>query len=159
MKVNLGSDITEFIFQTVEGTIAKFNGATIDQIIHDLILRGKEIGFLDVLAKEYSDFRPFLLQNFGFNESLNVYTIPESRGFKSHINVNIRIKYYLESYLTRCERASFSDIVSAIMPLLKNGTTPENQTILNVLEDISERLGTDCWRLHKDGQQELKMNG
>jgi hypothetical protein len=43
------------------------------------------------------------------------------------------------------------------MPLLKNGVTPEHQTILNVLEAVGERVGADSWRLNKTGQQELFM--
>jgi len=39
------------------------------------------------------------------------------------------------------------------MPLLKNGKTPEEQTILSVLEDIAERYGKDCWRLKADVPQ------
>lgn len=157
MKVNLGADLLELVMQTIEGTIAKFNGATIDQIVHNLILRGKELGFLDMLAKEYSDIRPFLQQNFGYDMERNVYTIPESRGFKSHIDVNLRIKYFLESYLTRCKQAKFSDIVSEIMPLLKNGSTPEKQTIRGVLEDIAERVGKDSWRLKAGNQKTFAM--
>jgi hypothetical protein len=38
---------------------------------------------------------------------------------------------------------------------LKNGTTPENQTILTVLEDIGERIGEDSWRLKREGQLSL----
>jgi hypothetical protein len=41
------------------------------------------------------------------------------------------------------------------MPLLKNGKTPENQTILNVLEDIAEKVNNDGWKLKKDGQLRL----
>ena len=65
--------------------------------------------------------------------------------------MRLRIRFYLVPYLNRCERegreACIDDIVPAIMPLLKNGTTPEEQTILSVLEDIGERYGKDCWRL------------
>jgi hypothetical protein len=50
---------------------------------------------------------------------------------------------------------TFDDIVFNIMPLLKNGVTPEHQTILKVLETVAERVGTDGWRLIKGGQQEL----
>jgi len=50
---------------------------------------------------------------------------------------------------------SFDEFVLYILPLLKNGTTPENQTILNVLEDIGEHIGHDKWRLRKGGQQRL----
>jgi hypothetical protein len=47
--------------------------------------------------------------------------------------------------------AHFDEIVLYIMPLLKNGITPEHQTILNVLEDIADRIG-DGWRLKAVGQ-------
>jgi len=49
----------------------------------------------------------------------------------------------------------FDEIILAILPLLKNGTTPENQTILNVLENIADRVGQDGWRLKKEGQLTL----
>jgi hypothetical protein len=39
--------------------------------------------------------------------------------------------------------------------MLKNGTTPENQTILSVLEDIAQRVGDDNWRLKQEGQLSL----
>jgi hypothetical protein len=41
------------------------------------------------------------------------------------------------------------------MPLLRNGVTPEKQTILNVLEHIGERVGKDCWQLKQTGQGSL----
>lgn len=79
--------------------------------------------------------------------------------FKTQIDERLRIKYYLISYLRRMEHNKqyphFNDIILYIMPLLKNGTTPENQTILSVLEDIAERVGMDCWRLKHNGQGEL----
>jgi len=49
-----------------------------------------------------------------------------------------------------CASAHFDEIVLAILPLLKNGTTPPHQTILSVLEDVAERVGEDSWRLKKD---------
>ncbi|QYX30403.1 MULTISPECIES: hypothetical protein [Sphaerospermopsis] len=50
---------------------------------------------------------------------------------------------------------SFDEIVLHLLPLLKNGTTPENQTILTVLQDIGERIGEDSWRLKREGQLSL----
>jgi hypothetical protein len=49
----------------------------------------------------------------------------------------------------------FDEIVLAILPLLRNGTTPESQTILNVLEDIAEHVGQESWRLKREGQATL----
>ena len=49
----------------------------------------------------------------------------------------------------------FDEIILYIIPLLKNGVTPENQTILNILEDIAERTGSDCWHLKSEVQLKL----
>lgn len=77
----------------------------------------------------------------------------------THLTVRLRIRYYLISFLRRMEleekNPTFDEIVFNILPLLKNGITPENQTILKVLEDIGEHIGHDRWRLHKGGQRDL----
>jgi len=41
------------------------------------------------------------------------------------------------------------------MPLLKNGITPESQTILNVLRTIANPVGKDTWKLKTKGQLDL----
>jgi hypothetical protein len=51
--------------------------------------------------------------------------------------------------------STFDEIILEILPLLKNGMTPEDQTVLSVLEDIAERIGEDSWRLKREGQQTL----
>ena len=159
MKANLGMNITEIVIQTIEGIIAKNDGATLEQINDELIIKGLELGFLDLLAKEYSDLTPILLDNFDYDENNQLYTIKKNTKFKSQIDVKLRIKYYLISYLRRMEKEhknpSFDEIVLNILPLLKNGTTPENQTILTVLEDIAERIGDNSWRLKREGQLSL----
>ena len=50
---------------------------------------------------------------------------------------------------------NFDDIILNIIPLLKNGVTPENQTILTVLEDIAEHIGNNSWKLKVNGQGKL----
>lgn len=159
MKANLGMDITELITQTIEGIIAKNNGATLEQINDELIIKGLELGFLDLLKKQYSDLTPLLLENFDYSEETQLYTIRKNFKFKTQVDVKLRIRYYLISYLRRMEREkhnpTFDEIVFYILPLLKNGTTPKNQTILKVLEDVGEHIGEGCWRLKKDGQRSL----
>lgn len=159
MKANLGMDVAEIVMQTIEGIIAKYNGATLEQINDELIIKGLELGFLDLLKKEYSDLTPILLEKFDYDEKTDVYTIKRDTKFTTHLDVRLRIKYYLISYLRRMERENkfphFDEIVLAILPLLKNGTTPENQTVLNVLEDIGEHIGQDSWRLKREGQTTL----
>jgi hypothetical protein len=159
MKANLGMDIAEIVMQTIEGIIAKHNGATLEQINDELIIKGLELGFLDLLKKEYTDLTPILMEKFDYDEKTEVFSIKKDTKFSTHIDVRLRIKYYLISYLRRKERENisphFDEIVLAILPLLKNGSTPQNQTILKVLEDIGEHVGEDCWRLRRLGQIKL----
>ncbi|MBU1631156.1 MAG: DNA methylase, partial [Candidatus Omnitrophica bacterium] len=108
---------------------------------------------LDLLKKEYSDLTPILMETFDYDEKKEVFTIKHK--FKTGVDVRLRIRYYLLSYLTRMERErhnpTFDEIVLYILPLLKNGTTPENQTISSVLEDIAQHVGNDCWKLKSGG--------
>ena len=159
LRAHIGMDIAEIVMQTIEGIIAKHDGATLEQINDELIIKGLELGFLDLLKKEYSDLTPILLENFDYNEETELFTIKRNSKFKSHLDVRLRIKYYLISYLRRMERENksphFDEIILNILPLLKNGVTPENQTLLSVLQDIGEHVGQDCWRLKREGQGEL----
>jgi DNA modification methylase len=161
MKANLGMDIAEIVMQTVEGVIAKNNGATLEQINDELIIKGLELGFLDLLKKEYTNLTSLLLENFDYNKTTEEFVIKKNMQFKTHIDVKLRIKYYLISYLRRMERENrsshFDEIVLAILPLLKNGTSPEGQTILNVLEDIAEKVDEDSWKLKPQGQLSLDL--
>jgi len=161
MNANLGMNISEIVMQTIEGIIAKHNGATLEQINDEIIIRGLELGFLDLLSKKYSDLTPILINNFDYNAETELYTIKKGSKFTAQIPVELRIKYYLISYLQRLEREdkkspTFDEIILEILPLLKNGDTPENQTILTVLENIAERIGQNSWRLKREGQQ-LKL--
>jgi DNA modification methylase len=159
MKASLGMEIGEIVLQTVEGIIAKNNGANLEQINDELIIKGLELGFLDLLKKEYADLTPFLLDTFDYDEKTELFSIKKDKKFKTHIDLNLRVRYYLISYLRRMERekktATFDEIILHIIPLLKNGITPEKQTVLNVLETIAERVGKDAWRLKQTGQGSL----
>lgn len=159
MKAALGMDIGDIVMQTIEGIIAKNNGATLEQINDELIIKGLELGFLDLMKKEYSDLTPILLDTFDFDENTELFTIRQNRKFKTHIDINLRVKYYLISYLRRMDRenkiVTFDEIVLHIMPLLKNGITPEQQTISNVLEDIADRFDGKWWKLKKQGQLDI----
>jgi len=159
MNINLGMNIGEIVMQTVEGIIAKNNGATLEQINDELIIKGLELGFLDLLKKEYSDLTPFLMSSFDYNTETELFTIRKNAKFAANIPLELRIRYYLISYLRRMERenkkSTFDNIILDILPLLKNGETPENQTILKVLEDIAVRTGEDRWRLKENRQPSL----
>lgn len=151
LKANLGMDIGEIVLQTVEGIIAKFDGATLEQIYDELIIKGLELGFLDLLKKEYKDLTPLLRNWFDYDTATEKYKLKKDGRFQTHFDVRLRIRYYLLSFLRRMMRENkkptFDTIVTEIMPLLKNGETPEDQTILSVLKDIAEPVGTDSWML------------
>jgi DNA modification methylase len=159
MKANLGGDITDLIVQSIEGIIAKNDGAKLEEINNELIIRGLELGFLDVLSKKYQDITPFLLANFDYHVDTETYHLKKNTKFKAQIPIEVRIKYYVVSMMRRLARegryASFDDIILEIMPLLRNGITPEKQTILTVLGDIAIHVGGDQWKLKESGQGNL----
>ncbi|MDR0603456.1 MAG: hypothetical protein LBG80_04030, partial [Bacteroidales bacterium] len=162
LKANLGMDISEIVMQTIEGIIAKNHGATLEQINDELIIKGLELGFLDLLKKEYTDLTPLLMSSFDYDVETEIFTIRKDTKFTTHIDVHLRIKYYLLSYLRRKKRenkiAAFDEIILEILPLLRNGSTPENQTVLSVLECIAERVGRDGWRLKQENEQMKLFN-
>ena len=131
MKADLGADITDLIIQSIEGVIAQNSGATVEDINNELIIRGLELGFLDVLSKKYADITPFLLANFDYHEDTQTYHLKKNTKFKAQIPVEVRIKYYVVSMMRRLVREGkyphVSDIILEIMPLLRNGVTPETK--------------------------------
>ena len=74
---------------------------------------------------------------------LKKYHIRKERKFKAQIALEVRVRYFILSYLRkmelRGEQPTSDDIVLHIMPLLKNGDTPQHQTILSVLETVAEK--------------------
>ena len=145
--------------ETIEGIIAENHGATLEQINDSLVIQGLELGFLDILSKEYSDLTPILISKFDYDLKTQKYFIRENKKFRTHIPLELRIKYYLISFLNRREREqnlpTFDQICWEIMPLLKNGITPQNQDVLQVLEILAERTEDNKWKIKKSGQQDL----
>ena len=159
MKADLGADITDLIQQSIEGVIAKNSGATVEDINNELVIRGLELGFLDILSKKYADITPFLSANFDYHDDTETYHLKKNTKFKAQIPLELRVKYYVVSMLRRHAREGslphFDDIVLEIIPLLRNGVTPDKQTILSVLEEIADRIGEDRWKLRESGQGKL----
>lgn len=158
-KTTLGVDIYEIVIETIESVIAENEGATLEQINDRLIMTGIELGFLDILSKEYKDLSPILNDNFDYHSDTQTFHIVENNKFKTNIPLDLRIRYFLLSYLRGKENKginpSTDEIILDVMPLLKNGITPENQTILKVLERIAEHLEDNRWKIKKGGQQIL----
>ncbi len=159
MKANLGGDVTDLIHQAIEDIIAHRNGATVEEINDDIVIKFMELNILDLVAKKYKDLTPFLAGNFDFDKETQKYNLKKEEKFRANIPVEVRIKYYIVSMMRRLAREGkyphIDDIYLEIMPLLKNGKTPEKQTILNVLETLAVKTGEDQWKLDESGQGEL----
>jgi DNA modification methylase len=161
IKMQLGYETAQLVMQFIEAVIARKQGATLEEIYNELVVRGMELGFLYNLAKEQPNIAGLLREHFDFNPEKQVYQIRKNTKFKSQIPVQVRIRYYLISYMRQMQRQdkfpTFDNIILNIMPLLRNGTTPKHQTILNVLERVAERVGADRWRLVEDKQLQLNL--
>ena len=158
-RVNLGNDIYDLVIETIEAVIAQNEGATLEQINDELIMKGMEFGFLDILSKEYKDLTPILMNEYDYDQENEKFHIRKNMKFKTKIPLDMRIKYFLLSYMKRKEtqgkNPTTDDIILDIMPLLRNGHTPENQTILIVLRTIAEEFKKNKWRLKQSGQMKL----
>ncbi|MDR0410370.1 MAG: type I restriction enzyme HsdR N-terminal domain-containing protein [Treponema sp.] len=146
LLANFGTDIDNILMETIEGVIAKNHGATLEQINDELIVKGLENGFLHLLKKHYSDLTPILLDRFDYSPDTERFNIKKNKSFTTHVDEKLRIKYFLTSFLFANGTTGFDEIVYEIMPLLKNGRTPKNQTILSVLEDIGVKTDSG-WKL------------
>jgi len=158
-KFNIGGQVYDLIIETIEGAIAQNKGANLEEINDELIIKGLELGFLDILSREYKDLTPLLMNEFDYNPQEQKFHIRKNEKFKTKIPLDMRIKYFLIAYLTRKELekklAKTDDIILDIMPLLRNGVTPENQTILKILSTIADEHGSNQWKLKQKGQLEL----
>jgi len=160
-KIKLGNDIYDLIIETIESLIANNDGATIEDINNELMIKGMELGFLHILSKDYKDFTPILVNEFDYDQKSKKFYIRQNQKFKTKIPLDMRIKYFLLSYMNRKEfekeYPTTDDIILDIMPLLKNGVTPENQTILKVLSTIADEFGNNQWKLKSKGQLTMEL--
>ena len=160
-KSVLGDDIYDLVIETIELVIAKHNGANLEQINDELIIKGLEMGFLHILSKEYKDLTPILISEFDYDPQTEMFYIRKDQKFKTKIPLDMRIRYFLTSYLKNKqllkENPTTDDVILEIIPLLKNGITPENQTVISVLKQIAEPVGENNWKL-KDEEREIQLS-
>jgi DNA modification methylase len=160
-KFKLGNDIYDLIIETIESVIAANEGANLEEINDELIIKGLEFGFLDILSREYKDLTPILMNEFDYDQEKQKFYIRINQKFKTKIPLDMRIRYFLLSYMKRKEfekeNPTTDDIILDIMPLLRNGVTPENQTILRILGSIADEVGKNRWKLKQKGQLSMDL--
>ena len=153
IKDNLeNSDTFELVFNNIEALIARDNGATLEEINSELQTRGLELGFLHELGKMFKDLTAIINQNFDYDSASGKYHIRQGEKFKSQIDIKVRAKYFILSFLRgaerRNEKSDFDDICLEVIPLLKNGVTPEKKLIREILEEVAiPNKKTGAWRL------------
>ena len=68
------------------------HGATLEQINDQVVISGLELGFLDILAKEYADLTPLLVGSFEFDDKTKTYNLRKDKKFKTHIPLELRVR-------------------------------------------------------------------
>lgn len=149
---NKVGDTFELVLNNVEALIARDNGATLEEINSELETRGLELGFLHELGEMFKDLTAFINQNFDYDSSSGKYHIRQGQKFKSQIDIKVRAKYFILSFLRgaerRNEKSTFDDICLEVIPLLKNGITPDKEYIKDILEEVAiPNKTTGEWKL------------
>lgn len=148
-------DTFELALNNIEALIARDNGATLEEINSELQTRGLELGFLHELSEMFNDLTAFINQNFDYDNSSGKYHIRQGEKFKSQIDIKVRAKYFILSFLRgaerRNEKSTFDDICLEVIPLLKNGITPDEEYIKDILEEVAiPNKTTGEWKLKTD---------
>lgn len=153
----LGPDTTRIVRETIEEAIATNHGATLEEINDALVIRGLEQGFLHVLSKEFGDVTPFVVENFDFDPKHKLYLIRPARKLGGHIDLEVRAEYYVVSFLRGQHQdgvdPTFDEIVLNVMPLLRNGTTPDDQTFGKILDKVAVKAAVGRFRLKPQSGQ------
>ncbi|MDI9407748.1 MAG: DNA methyltransferase [Candidatus Pacebacteria bacterium] len=149
--VDLGTDFKPLLLNHIESIIAKYQGATMEEFYADLITVGTEFGYLDWLHRNEGELLDIINQGYEFDPKTEKYNLKPNQGFKTHIPTEERVGYFIRNCLMKHQRQnsypSLETIVSEVMPYLKNGTTPTDQTIIRVLGQVADRYGRDGWQI------------
>jgi hypothetical protein len=91
------------------------------------------------------------LSEFDFDKATLTYRIKKdiNKTLGSYIPMQEKIKIYLVSYFKRVRKATFDEIVSALLPNLTNGKTPSDQEIIQELKSIANFQG-EYW-VYREG--------
>ena len=158
----VGTDIVQLIKEVAELTIVKSTGASTEDIYNALIPKLLENGLLTQVKKQLDDITPLLKAEFVFSDLDNLWRIRPNTKIGCFIPLEDRIRFYLLDYLQVMEREGrevpFDQIIFNVMPNLINGQTPQNQTILNVLEKVAFSSDGKYWRLGQGENTQISLD-
>ena len=157
----VGSGAVGLIKDSAELTIVHHNGATTDQIYHDIIPKLLENGLLGEVSSKIGDLTPILSQEFDHDETNQLWQVRPGRKLGCHIPLHERIRFYITDFLNQTarlgRRATLDDIVMAVLPKLKNGVQPTQQSIVEELRKIAEPTEGRFWTLRFEPQQAFEF--
>jgi len=158
----VGTDIVKLIKEVAELTIVKNTGASTEDIYNALIPKLLENGLLAQVKKQLDDITPLLKEEFDFSNLDNLWRIRPNTKIGCFIPLGDRIRFYLSDYLQLMERegrpATFDQIIFNVMPNLINGQTPDNQSILSVLEEIAYSPDGKHWQLGQGNVVQIALD-
>ncbi len=159
---NIGSDAIDIIRNVAELVIVRNDGATTDEIYHELIPKLLENGLLSEVKSKVSDITPILAEKFDYDKNDQQWEIRPNTKLGSSIPLESRVRFYILDYLRRCERqnqrVTFDDIVHNVLPNLINGEQPTKKTILEELRRVAAPADDRHWGLASTTQPQIGLD-
>ena len=163
VKLKLDRDIIDIVKQTVELIIINNNGeATTEEVNDGVITELLSNGYFQEISEKVSDYGEFLKEYFDYDIDKNVWKIKPKTKLGSHIPLDKRIQFYLQSSFHKPNRLqrqlTIDDIVAEVIPYLRNGITPPHQNLFSELEKIAYSPDGLHWQLNAYSQLSLKLD-
>jgi hypothetical protein len=139
--------MANLIKNVAERVIYRGGGATTEEILREVVpeLFDNDL-FFDAASKNLGDILAILESDFQLDED-NLWHMRSERQIGNFIPPKLRIQYYVISYLRKAGKASFDDIITAVLPLLVNGHESTKEDIASVLNEIALSHDGVLWEL------------
>lgn len=155
----MGFDVVERMFQDIEAIIVSNNGATLEEIWDNLVIKAMDNGYLDLIAGKFETFIPVINERYE-KDLEDKYHLKENYAPTNYdIPLEKRVEYLIKTMLGRAKMekrgVSFDDIVLQVIPLSKNGIQANKKMVKEILHDLAiEDSKTGQWKLKgKSGTQ------
>jgi 16S rRNA G966 N2-methylase RsmD len=147
-------NIRGVILQSIDGVIAKNNGATREEIHNAIIQNALNARLLHLVQKENPFINKLFTTRYRFDDNIKRWMLRDDIEMSVAVPMALRIQLYLHNYMYQKEfeniTPSLEEIIASVMPNLKNGTTPDRETVIAVLRTMAEPLGDGGWRLIRE---------
>ena len=152
-KVGVGFDIMGQMFKDIEEIIVENDGATLNEMWQHLVPKASINGYFHLIQGKFQTFVPDIERRFEKRDSEKYHLKPNSSFTNDDIMLEKRTRYLIESFLKQAENegkngVEFSQIVSNVVPLSKNGVQANTKLIKEILNEIAiPNKQTGEWKL------------